>query len=1037
MTQEVVLERDVDRVAAVCALVPSPREAESGYAPEQPGIEVGGEVFTPRDPVLDPRPRRARVTGGVLGFFRQLRPSVITDNGPRLPLFLLMYFFFVFQFESGLFHLVGPDIRDDLGINITLLATIGTVVNYVSYGAGPVVGYIADRLRRTRMLAVGAILSHLGMGLTGLAGSVGIIIGARVMTGTGDAVKGPAGFPLIADFYPPHTRGRVYSVIYAGLQLGSVLGPIVAGGLAAWLGWRAALKIVGFTAAFISLSFFLLRDPVRGASDRRAMGAPEELVNKEERPLTWAEGWRAAWSVKTLRRLCYAAPFGALAAYQLPLYLNLLYTDKFGLDLATRGLLAGATAIPGVFATLYGGQLTDRILGDKPGRVMTFSGIATALTAVSLAVTAVTPNVWVAVVVGILPTMFAAMLIPATGALNSLVIPARIRGLGQQVPSMFLFVGFLLAPALGAVADSAGIQTALFVIVVLEFISAAIFASSSGSVAADIRAAAAASLAMAVAHEAAQQGRNKILVCRDVDVEHDGAQILFGVDFDVDDGDFVALLGTNGAGKSTLLRALCGIHPASNGAIFLDGDEITHLPPEQIAQRGVVMMPGGQAVFPRMTVARNLRVAAWLNRKDHKEVKEKTEEVLNRFPRLRERLHAQAGNLSGGEQQMLAIGQALLMKPRLLMIDELSLGLAPHIVEQLLDTLREINAQGTTVIIVEQSINVALQVARRAVYMEKGEIRFDGTVAELRARPDVVHSVFLSGAVSSSGLSNLAASRLRLPGEERDLALQAEGLELHYGGVTVLGGVSLDVEMGEVVGLVGANGAGKTSLFDVITGFAPASAGTVSIAGRDVTRMSPDARARVGVARSYQNVRLFPALTVRETIAVALERHLNSRSAILAAVWSPITRRSERRVARRVDNLVESLGLGPFADKFMDELSTGTRRIVDIACLVAAQPKLLLLDEPSSGLAQAETEMLGPVIGRIVKETGCGIVIIEHDLGLVAAVSQRLVAMQLGQVIAEGTPADVLSDEDVVASLLGGASDAVLSRSVKLAPTAP
>jgi branched-chain amino acid transport system ATP-binding protein len=139
-------------------------------------------------------------------------------------------------------------------------------------------------------------------------------------------------------------------------------------------------------------------------------------------------------------------------------------------------------------------------------------------------------------------------------------------------------------------------------------------------------------------------------------------------------------------------------------------------------------------------------------------------------------------------------------------------------------------------------------------------------------------------------------------------------------------------------------------------------------------------------------------------------------------------------VARRVDNLVESLGLGPYADKFMDELSTGTRRIVDIACLVAAQPKLLLLDEPSSGLAQAETEMLGPVIGRIVKETGCGIVIIEHDLGLVASVSHRLIAMRLGAVIAEGTPADVLADEEVVTSLLGGASDAVLSRSIKLAP---
>jgi ABC-type branched-subunit amino acid transport system ATPase component/MFS family permease len=1032
MTQELVVERDIDRASAVRPLVPSPREVDSGFTPEQPASQ-DTETFTPRDPVLDGRRRLS--WGGLRGYLHQLRPSVITDNGPRLPLLLLLYFFFVFQFESALFHLVAPDIRDDLGVNVSLLVTIGTVVNYVSFGAGPLMGYLSDRLRRTRMLAVGAVVSHLGMGLTGASGSVGMMIGARVITGSGDAIKGPAGFPLISDIYPPKTRGRVYSVIFSGIQLGAVLGPILAGGLAAWLGWRAALKVVGFTAAFISLSFFLLKEPVRGAMDRRAIGAPEDLIEKEERAMTWAEGWRAAWQVKTLRRVCYALPFGALAAYQLPLYLTLIFNDRFGLDLATRGLISGLTAIPTIVAVLVGGTVADRILGDKPGRIMVMQGVSYGMIAASLAVVALTPNVLLAVVVGIIPGMFSSILAPANATLTSLVVPARVRGLGQQLPAVFTFGGLLLAPALGAIADSSGITTVVLILVGLQMIAAVIIGTGGGSVEADIRAAAAASVAMQAAHKAASEGADKILVCRDVDVEHDGAQIIFGLDLDVREGEIVALLGTNGAGKSTLLRAISGIHPANNGAIFLDGDDITHLPPEQVAARGVVMMPGGQAIFPRMTVARNLRVAAWMNRKDSAHIKQKTEEVLTRFPRLRERLNAQAGNLSGGEQQMLAIGQALLMKPRLLMIDELSLGLAPHIVHELLDTLREINRAGTTVLIVEQSINVALQVAQRAVYMEKGEIRFDGSVGELMARPDVVHSVFLSGAVSASGLGHGVERRLlQLPGQERDTVLRAKDIELRYGGVQVLDGVSLEVDQGEVVGLVGANGAGKTSLFDVITGFAQPSAGTVVVGTRDVTKLSPDARARLGVARSYQNVRLFPALTVRETIAVALERHLKSRNAVLAAVWSPMTRRSEKRVARRVENLVESLGLGPYADKFLDELSTGTRRIVDIACLVAAQPKLLLLDEPSSGLAQAETEVLGPVIGRIVKETGCGILIIEHDLGLVASVSQRLVALRLGAVIAEGTPTDVLADEEVVTSLLGGATDAVLSRSVKLAP---
>jgi branched-chain amino acid transport system ATP-binding protein len=1034
---DVVVERDIDQLEQVRALVPSDREVAYGLAPDRDAVP---QFEPPRaaDRLEDMPTPRVSGRGLVTSFFKQLNPRVITDNGPVLPLVLMCYFYMVFQLEGSLFTLIGPDIRDDLGFSITLLAALGSIVNYVSFGAAPFVGYLADRMKRTHMLAVGAITSHLGMGLTGVVGgSLGAMAGARVLTGTGDAIKGPAGLPMLADYYPQHVRGRVFSVTTAGTALGTVLGPIAAGSIAATLGWQTALRVVGFSAAFISLSFFLLKEPVRGAQERKAMGAPQELVDTEPRPIGWIEGWRAAWSIRTLRRLCYALPFSTVLIYQMPLFMNLIYVDRFHLSLQARGLVGGISAFPSIIGVLVGGMLADRILTVRPGRLFGYFGVVYVLTALSLAFTAIAPNVYVMVAVSVVPGVMASILIPANLAVSSLILPPRIRGLGLQVGAPFVFAGALLGPVLGAVADSQGLITVLMLIVGMQLFTAAIVGTAGASAEADIRAATAASMALVESHEAFAQGDNKVLVCRGVEVEYDGAQILFGVDLDIREGECVALLGTNGAGKSTLLRAISGISQASGGAIFLDGDDITHVPPDLIAARGVVMMPGGQAIFPRMTVAKNLRTAAWLNRKDTKHIKEKTEEILERFPRLRERLHTQAGNLSGGEQQMLAIGQALLMKPRLLMIDELSLGLAPHIVEELLQALREVNEQGTTIVIVEQSINVALQLAQRAVYMEKGEIRFDGTVAELRARPDVVHAVFLSTAATASGLGPGGERRMVTGLDERNVVLRVEDVHLRYGGVQVLNGVSLDVEQGEVVGLVGANGAGKTSLFDVITGFAPASDGTIAIAGRDVTKMSPDARARVGVARSYQNVRLFPALTVRETIAVALERHLSSRNPLLAAVWSPMTRKSERRVTRRVDNLVESLGLGSYADKFMDELSTGTRRIVDIACLIAAQPKLLLLDEPSSGLAQAETEVLGPVIGRIVKETGCGILIIEHDLGLVASVSQRLIAMRLGEVIAEGTPTDVLQDQAVVDSLLGGASDAVLSRSIKLTAAAP
>jgi branched-chain amino acid transport system ATP-binding protein len=180
--------------------------------------------------------------------------------------------------------------------------------------------------------------------------------------------------------------------------------------------------------------------------------------------------------------------------------------------------------------------------------------------------------------------------------------------------------------------------------------------------------------------------------------------------------------------------------------------------------------------------------------------------------------------------------------------------------------------------------------------------------------------------------------------------------------------------------------------------------------------------------RSFQNVQLFGAMTVREVITLALERTASDLGGVAGALWLPSARRTQRRQQRRVDNLLDGLGLRGNAEQFIGELSTGTRRIVDLACLLAAEPRLLLLDEPSSGLAQSETEELGPLIGRIAKEAGCSILVIEHDLPLVSAIATRLVAMDQGQVIADGPPAAVVEDLAVVRAYLG-ASEAVVRRS--------
>jgi len=501
--------------------------------------------------------------------------------------------------------------------------------------------------------------------------------------------------------------------------------------------------------------------------------------------------------------------------------------------------------------------------------------------------------------------------------------------------------------------------------------------------------------------------------------------VLQGINMEMEEGEIVALLGTNGAGKSTLLRTISGTVEADRGAVIFDGRDITHAPPNEIAALGVVQMPGGQGVFGSLTVRENLDLAGWTQRRDAAGVAAARAEVLAMFPILNDRLDESAVNLSGGQQQMLALAMSFIMKPRILLIDELSLGLAPVIVGQMLPVVERLSKEGVTVVLVEQSVNVALTVAQRAYFLERGEIRFSGPTAELLSRPDILRSVFLSGVASVSTEAPPSPS-LSSPPELSDVVvLETHRLIAGFGGIRAVDGVSLRVHAREIVGMIGPNGAGKTTLFDLISGFTPLIDGRIDIDGRDVTSSSPPTRAAAGLGRSFQDARLFPELTVRETLSVSFERWVSSRSAIVAAMYLPPAFESERSIDRRVDELVDLLGLGDYQHKFVRELSTGTRRIVDLACLVAHRPSVILLDEPTSGLAQREVEALAPVVRRLRDEMGAALLIIEHDIPFVSSVADRLIALDQGRVITDGPPAGVLAHPTVIESYLGTSSAAI------------
>lgn len=227
-----------------------------------------------------------------------------------------------------------------------------------------------------------------------------------------------------------------------------------------------------------------------------------------------------------------------------------------------------------------------------------------------------------------------------------------------------------------------------------------------------------------------------MLEIKDLHVSYGGIKALRGINIEVPDGKIVTLIGANGAGKSTLLRTISGLVKAVSGSILLDGKDITGLAINKICAEGIALSPEGRHVFTDLSVLENLRIGAYL-RKDKKEIEKDLEWVFKLFPRLKERSWQYAGTLSGGEQQMLAVGRALMSKPKILMLDEPSLGLAPLIVQQIFDIIREINNAGVTVLLIEQNANMALKTADLAYVIETGEIVLSGTGKQVLENPTV------------------------------------------------------------------------------------------------------------------------------------------------------------------------------------------------------------------------------------------------------------------------------------------------------------
>jgi branched-chain amino acid transport system ATP-binding protein len=392
---------------------------------------------------------------------------------------------------------------------------------------------------------------------------------------------------------------------------------------------------------------------------------------------------------------------------------------------------------------------------------------------------------------------------------------------------------------------------------------------------------------------------------------------------------------------------------------------------------------------------------------------------------------------------------AFIAQPRLMIIDELSLGLAPTVIESLLQIVKAINERGTAVILVEQSVNLALRMCNRATFMEKGQVVFQGPTAELVEHEEIVRSVLLEGArqradsaemavgdqpayangggggvlsTTSLGSLRIEDARAAARSQEKGVVLSAEGIVKRFGGVLAVDDVSLELNNGEILGLIGPNGAGKTTVFEIISGQLRPNAGVVTMFSTDISEWPAHKRSEFGLGRSFQAARLWPGLTVQETVSLAVARRVTSPGIISTMACLPTVGRAEKRVAVAAEEVIDMLGLGDFKDRLGSDLSTGLRRLLELAVIVAQRPSVVLLDEPSAGLAQAETEALAPVLRDIRIGLRCSLMLIEHDMGLTRALADRIVALDTGAVVAVGEPEEVLRHPRVIESYLGAAA---------------
>jgi ABC-type branched-subunit amino acid transport system ATPase component/predicted MFS family arabinose efflux permease len=656
------------------------------------------------------------------------------------------------ELESAAITVLAPEIRETFGVSKGTIVFIATASSaFFVLGAVPM-GWLADRVKRVPIVGWASLAFGGFVFLSGLAVNAFMMFWTRFATGIAKANSIPVHQSLIADNYPIGIRARMSAAINMGAQAIGLISPVAAAAVATWAGgddgWRWAFFVLGVPVVVVAVAAFFMREPPRGQFEKQDV-LGEVIEDAQPAPVSMEAAFARIKRIRTIRTVLVAFCALGFGLFSQPALESLYLDDNLHVnDVLERGLIL---SLSGIFALPFlpiVGRYFDKQYRNDPARALAMVGLLILPSALLVPIQFSVESATWFWILKVPQSVLTAAAFAMVGPVLQAVVPYRLRGMGTALSTLYIFFvgGFMGGLISGFLTDAVGLrETAIVLGVPSAIIGGALLMNGARFIRNDL------SLVVEELLEEQDEHRKRYLDHEDVpllqlaniDFSYGPVQVLFGVDFEVRKGETLALLGTNGAGKSTVLRVISGLAVPERGVVRLNGQNITYVSPEQRAKYlSIMQLPGGHGVFGGLTVEQNLAVSARLNAESRAHVQRRVAHVFELFPELDDHRRTPATSLSGGQQQMVALARVLIHEPELLMIDELSLGLAPLVVQRLLEVVEQLKARGQTMIIVEQSLNVAMAIADRAIFLEKGEVRFEGATEGLLERGDLARAVF-------------------------------------------------------------------------------------------------------------------------------------------------------------------------------------------------------------------------------------------------------------------------------------------------------